>query len=116
MSSCLFGSAVDSGRREVHTGGCVVGCSHGEGRTMGPSGRLGRRRFLRDTLRLGVALSGLGLAAGCTLPASPFAPAAKAKVRRVGFLSITAASDPAIEAFRDGLRERGWVEDETLTV
>jgi putative tryptophan/tyrosine transport system substrate-binding protein len=71
-------------------------------------GRLNRRRFM-----LGAA--GLGLLAGCgRLPAQAEAPA---KVPRVGFISLgPMAGTSNYEAFRAGMRELGWVEDQTVVL
>jgi putative ABC transport system substrate-binding protein len=60
----------------------------------------------------------LALSAG--LLATARASAAQQKVSRVGVLSIAAPEDPAsakaLEAFRQGLREQGWVEGENVTI
>jgi len=70
--------------------------------------RQSRRRFLQG----GLASIGVGLLLGCGVP-SPWTR----KVYRVGILGLN-ASDPVearwYEAFRLGLRERGWVEGENV--
>src|SRR5215831_16223931 len=40
------------------------------------------------------------------------------KVPRIGFLSLTSRSDrpPLLDAFRQGLRELGWVEDQNIVI
>src|SRR5439155_13154718 len=70
--------------------------------------RQSRRQFLHGSL----ALAGIGLLSGCGLPSLPWQ---RPKVYRVGILGYN-ASDAAEarlwQAFRLGLRERGWVEGE----
>src|SRR5919199_2174832 len=75
------------------------------------SGR-SRRRFLRGSL----ALAGTSLLAGCGV-APPWAQPA-AKVPRIGFLGGTSESAEAarVEAFRQGLRELGYAEGQTITI
>jgi putative ABC transport system substrate-binding protein len=70
-----------------------------------------RRRFVQ-----GAGVAGLGLLAGCgRLPGQAAAPQ---QVHRLGYLSSnSAATDaPVIEAFRQGLRELGYVEGQNLTI
>ena len=71
-----------------------------------------RRHFLRGSL----ALAGLGLLSGCRLlPPQAQQPA---KVARIGYLALIRSDDPArvrlFEAFRQGLRELGWVEGQSF--
>ena len=71
------------------------------------------RRQLLNLLVITLALS--------TLPASPVSAAQQpAKVRRIGFLSPQSLSDPRIqrffEAFRQGLRELGYVEGQNIAI
>lgn len=66
-----------------------------------------RRRFLQR----GLALAGLGLTAGCTVPLPPWRPSAR--IRRVGYLTIGAPPAnrrPRIENVKEALRELGWIE------
>ena len=60
------------------------------------------------------------LALPAALLAAPLAAAAQQKVYRIGFLLTVAPEDPALpgvtEAFRQGLREHGWVEGQNVTV
>ena len=71
-----------------------------------------RRRFLRDAL----ALAGFGLVAGCGMLPPTTAPATK--MPRVGYLtgSNLASMAPHAEAFREGLRDLGYVEGENLVI
>jgi len=66
-----------------------------------------RRRFLQG----GVALAGLGLIAGCGLRP----PWQRPNVPRIGYLGVGPASR-AFELLRDGLREQGYVEGETIVL
>jgi hypothetical protein len=69
-------------------------------------GSQSRRRFLRGSL----ALTGLGLLAGCGIPVSPATP--PARVRRIGWLvsGTLATNMRSQEAFRQGMGELGYVE------
>jgi putative tryptophan/tyrosine transport system substrate-binding protein len=69
-----------------------------------------RRRFLQGSL----AVAGLGVLAGCGSLLPPARPAAT--VARIGYLGSTPSASPFAEAFRDGLRELGWVDGQNLTV
>ncbi len=71
--------------------------------------RHSRRQFLQGSL----ALAGIGLLAGCGLMPAPVRPG---KVTVVGFLtgSSQAAVHAQTEAFRQGLRELGYVEGENI--
>src|SRR6266571_1994299 len=73
---------------------------------------LSRRRFLRSSL----ALAGLGLFTACA--AVPLPGQQAARVPRIGFLSATSPSAIAArtEAFRQGLRELGYVEGQNIVV
>jgi putative tryptophan/tyrosine transport system substrate-binding protein len=69
--------------------------------------RLSRRRFV-----VGLGAAGLGLVAGCTgLPGLT----QHAKIPRVGYLAWE-PSAPEHEAFRQGLRELGYVEGQNLAL
>jgi putative ABC transport system substrate-binding protein len=61
----------------------------------------------------------LGVIAGGLL-AAPLAGEAQqaGKVPRIGFLSVTSPSDrpPLLDAFRQGLRELGWVEGQNIVI
>src|SRR3954466_293631 len=76
---------------------------------------LSRRQFVP-----GAILVGLGLMAGCRrLPAQPpQAPAASGHVPRIGFLAAGPAPTeaPLAQAFRDGLREFGYVDGDTISI
>ena len=67
-----------------------------------------RRRFLQGSLALG----GLGLLAGCGLVPPQAQPA---KVRRIGVLGDSPAGS-RWDAFRDGLRDLGYVDGQTLAI
>jgi putative tryptophan/tyrosine transport system substrate-binding protein len=73
-----------------------------------PVPRHGRRQFLRGSL----ALAGLGLIAGCGIipPSAQPAP----KIPRVGVLA--GVSQPQHEGFRQGLRDLGYTDGESITV
>ena len=57
---------------------------------------------------------------GAVLLAAPLAADAQqaGKVPRIGFLSLTSPSDrpPLLDAFRQGLRELGWVEGQNIVI
>jgi putative ABC transport system substrate-binding protein len=65
-----------------------------------------------------LALAGLGLAVACGQP-TPLWPR-PSKVARIGYLALAGSSDPilahTLEAFRQGLRELGWVEGENIAL
>ena len=77
-----------------------------------PRGSPSRRQFLRASL----TLAGLGLLAGCGAPPPRTAPAAK--VPRIGYQSTasTSANAARLEAFRQGLRELGYVEGQNVAI
>ena len=77
-----------------------------------PRGSPSRRQFLRG----GLALAGLGLLAGCGALPPRTAPAAK--VPRIGYQSTasTSANAARLEAFRQGLRELGYVEGQNVAI
>src|SRR5919202_6516423 len=88
----------------------------GRAYTSGSMGRTGSRVGRRSFLQRSLALAGLGLLAGCGV-APPWAqPAAKAP--RIGFLGATTESAEAarVEAFRQGLRELGYAEGQTIAI
>jgi putative ABC transport system substrate-binding protein len=61
----------------------------------------------------------LGTLAGCLLAAPLAAEAQQAgKVPRIGYLGLTSPSDrpPLLDAFRQGLRELGWVEGQNIVI
>jgi putative ABC transport system substrate-binding protein len=66
-----------------------------------------RRRFLQGS----AALSGLALLSGCGLGPPPAPPV---RVRRILYLGNS--SDEQADAFRDGLRQRGYIESETISI
>lgn len=82
------------------------------GRSMGEAGsRFGRRSFLQGSF----ALASLGPIAGCGLPSTASTP--RAELYRVGFLSATApTSTETIGAFRQGLREQGYIEGRNVAL
>ncbi|HZR99135.1 MAG TPA: ABC transporter substrate-binding protein [Chloroflexota bacterium] len=74
----------------------------------GATHSLTRRRFVKSA---GVA--GLGLLAGCgRLPWQAEAPA---KIAQIGYLAANSTS-PAHQAFREGLRELGWIEGQNILI
>src|SRR6187200_219196 len=66
----------------------------------------------RDLLRGGLALAGLAMASGCGLGVPPWAPPAR-RLPRVGFLKQPPVLN-YVDAFRDGMREHGYVEGESF--
>src|SRR5438105_1101082 len=71
--------------------------------------RLSRRAFV-----VGAGASGAALLAGCgRLPWQAEAPA---RVPRVGYLALNNTPVAEIEAFRDGLRELGYVDGRTIAI
>jgi putative ABC transport system substrate-binding protein len=78
---------------------------------------MGRRwdRWSRRAFVVGAGAAGLGLLAGCgRLPWQAQVPA---KVPRVGFISLgPMAGTSNYEAFRAGLHELGWVEDQNVVL
>jgi putative ABC transport system substrate-binding protein len=74
----------------------------------------GRRQFLQG----GLGLIGLGLLAGCGIPSGPSAQ--RRELYRVGCLQPSAppsaGGDPNLEAFRQGLREHGYLEGQQVVL
>jgi len=68
----------------------------------------GRRGFLRG----GLALAGLGLASACGGMPLPWQRATK--IPRIGYLGLTSTSAPQLQGLRDGLRELGYQEGQTI--
>jgi putative tryptophan/tyrosine transport system substrate-binding protein len=75
-----------------------------------------RRRSRRRLLHGAVALTGLGLLAGCGWPL--VSGQQGARVHRVGFLAVgsRAGRAPLIEAFVQGLNELGYIEGQNLVI
>ena len=69
---------------------------------------LSRRQFLQGSL----ALAGLSLMSGCAIAFGPSTQ--RGELYRVGCLQSSAppsaGGDPGLEAFRQGLREHGYIE------
>src|SRR5678815_2439286 len=65
-------------------------------------------------------LIGLAVVLTVSLTFAPLAADAQqaGKVPRMGFLSVTSPSDrpPLLDAFRQGLRELGWVEGQNIVI
>ena len=72
--------------------------------------RASRRRFVQ-----GAGVAGLGLLAGCgRLPGQVQAPA---KLPRIGYLGLgSSGPNPGVEAFRQGLRDLGYIEGQNIVV
>src|SRR4051794_38152039 len=74
--------------------------------------RLDRRRFLQGSS----ALAAVGMGAGCGIPFGPSAQ--RVALYRVGCLQPTAptsaSGEPTLEAFRQGLREQGYIEGQQV--
>jgi putative ABC transport system substrate-binding protein len=64
----------------------------------------------RDFLRGSVVVAGVGLLAGCGIPFGPWAQ--PARIPRIGFLALGSETSnaPNSAAFRQGLRELGYIE------
>jgi len=79
-----------------------------------PRSPYGRRRFLQD----GLGVGGLALLAGCGLLPPRAQP--PTRVARIAWLGLLRSDDPAFarlfEAFRQGLRELGWVEGQNVAL
>jgi ABC-type uncharacterized transport system substrate-binding protein len=75
---------------------------------------------LRSALAALVATLGVTLAACLVLASPPASAQAAGRVYRIGYLSTGAASGTAylrpLEAFREELRERGWIEGRNLVI
>src|SRR5262245_10658208 len=74
------------------------------------------RQSRRQLLQAGLAVAGIGLFAGCGFR---FSPAAQpARPRRIGLLATGTATSqvPNVDAFRQGLRELGYVEGRDITI
>src|SRR6476659_4641877 len=70
-----------------------------------------RRQFFRSSL----ALAGLGLVSGCGVVALPWQQ--PPQIPRIGWLGLTLTDSGTHllrDDFRQGLRERGWVEGENI--
>jgi putative ABC transport system substrate-binding protein len=73
-----------------------------------------RRASRRDFLRGSLAFVGLGLCAGCGLIPRGAQPPG---VARIGYLSVgPSGPSPLVDAFRQGLREHGYVEGQNIAV
>ena len=72
-------------------------------------------RTRRQLVQRSIAVAGVGLLAGCGVMPSP--GQRRATLRRVGYLDWHAGTiDPTIEAFREGMRDLGYVEGQNLLV
>src|SRR5918911_1108928 len=60
----------------------------------------------------GMGLTGLALLAGC----QPLFPAPRTSPARLGYVGLAREPAPRFEAFRQGLRDDGWVEGENLLI
>ena len=76
-----------------------------------------RRSFLQRATTLGISLGGFALCAGCALAPAPSRQ--PAKVPRIGYLEQgprPIEGSASVGAFRQGLRELGYVEGETIAI
>src|SRR5437764_2285611 len=71
---------------------------------------LSRRQFLQGSL----ALAGSDVLLSCGLP--PSFGQRGAKVPHIGYLAAGGAGGPTELAFLDGLRERGYIDGQTITI
>lgn len=78
---------------------------------------ISRRAFL-GRLAVGASAIGLTTLAGCAAPAARASPSPR--LPRIGFLLTNPVSDPvavdSLNAFREGLRELGYVDGETIAI
>jgi putative tryptophan/tyrosine transport system substrate-binding protein len=74
--------------------------------------RPSRREFIQRS----IALAGVGLMSGCSLPLPGVRPAEKIPVVGILTLNVDARRTTYIESFRAGLRELGYIEDQTITI
>src|SRR5437763_12303109 len=95
---------------------CFIAAGPERAYTSGSMGRTGSRFGRRSFLQGSVALTGVVLLSSCGVRPPWAQPVAK--VHRIGFLLATTESAEAarVEAFRQGLRELGYVEGQTLTI
>jgi putative ABC transport system substrate-binding protein len=70
----------------------------------------------RQLLQGGLTLAGLGLLTGCGVVPLPGQPSAGTKVPRIGYLTQTTTPAAELEAFRDGLRDLGYVEGQNIAI
>jgi len=68
----------------------------------------------RQVLQGSLALVGISLLAGCNVLPRQGSPTSK--ITRIGYLSLGSASDPALDAFRQGLVDLGYIEGQNLVV
>ena len=69
----------------------------------------------RQFLQAGLALGGVGALSACGIPLTPARP----RLSRIGFIDVASGSDQPsrwIDAFRDGLRQAGYVEGQNVAV
>src|SRR5215216_3746402 len=77
----------------------------------------GRRRFIQRASVLGLSLGGLACWSGCGLPPSPGVAQKAASVPRIAYLGLGAQpveGSPSIGALRQGLRDLGYIEGQTI--
>src|SRR4051812_35337899 len=72
---------------------------------------LGTRRHL---IKAGLALAGFGLLSGCEL--LPIPGSRRAAPRRIGYLDAGINPPTTEAAFRDGMRDLGYVEGQSLVI
>jgi putative ABC transport system substrate-binding protein len=79
-------------------------------------GRQSRRQFLQGMAGAAVSAAGLTVLAGCGVMSTPAQQ--PARMPRIGFLSTgnRESRAPHIEAFRQGLRESGYVEGQNIAI
>jgi putative ABC transport system substrate-binding protein len=71
----------------------------------------------RLVIKGGLSLATLGLLSGCGAVSRPGQPVSRGpKVSRIGYLTQMTTAAAELEAFRDGLRELGYVEGQNLSV
>jgi putative tryptophan/tyrosine transport system substrate-binding protein len=75
--------------------------------------RPSRRQLVQGVVQLGLTLTGISALSGCGIAAR--APQPK-PVPRIGYLWTKASVTPLAEAFRDGLRDLGYIEGQNVIV
>jgi len=76
------------------------------------SAPMNRRKLLFAAARLGASAAGLALLGGCSSP--PARETRPARVPRVGVLLGSSGPDPYYDAFRESMRELGWIEGQNV--
>src|SRR5262245_6448411 len=92
--------------------------SWGTVQTQAGGGRLSRRVVVGGLAGLGVSAAGLVLLGGCQVASPAVSPRGRAKIPRLGYLSLGPREEHAdqMDAFLEGLRDLGYVEGQTIDI